>query len=302
MTLEISLRKPFTFPRVFWARNGESRQDYHWIGHTHDKDEKSDTLGEPSQKPQNEKSKQKYRPLTDITLGDVDDAIELFKHQLLPTQESWIRKDSFCQIPLKRKRGQPSTIFGRVKTCYPSDGVLDNIEEMELYFPNKDGKPDVVHIDKDEISRSTQRPLQSYFIRVRVLVSAEEKVELTASVSPLSVNGFYPELETGYLDLLEMNDTNRPLYPWVYVIGSRWFASIPESIHMEMRGVFKSMLQNGQHLFNYHPNWLPKEIHTLNDELGFQFGFTPRLLVEPRNVEQLSDIINRTFNSLFLKD
>ena len=209
MTLEISLRIPFTFPRVLWARNNESRQDYHWIGHTRDEEQKPNTPGEPNQKPQYKKNRQRYRPLTDITLGDVDDAIELFKHQLLPTQENWIRKNSFCQIPLKRKRGQPSTIFGRVKTCYPSDGILDNIEEMELYFPNRDGKPDVIHIDKDEIGRDSQRPLQSYFMRVRVLASAEEKAELAESVSPLNADGFYPEYEAGYLDLLEMNDANR---------------------------------------------------------------------------------------------
>lgn len=302
MTIEVSLRKPFPFPRMLWARNNESRQDYHWIGHTHDEEQKPDTPGERNQKPQNGKNKQRNRRLTDITLGDVEDAIELFKHQLLPTQENWIRKNSFCQIPLKRKRGQPPTIFGRVKTCYPSDGVLDNIEEMELYFPNRDGKPDTVHIDKDEISRGSQRSLQSYFVRVRALVSAEEKAELAESVSSLSMDGFYPEFEGGFFDVLEMNDANRPLYPWMYVVGSRWFASIPESIHMEVRDSLKSMTQNGQHIFNYHPNWLPKEIYPLNDELGFQFGFTSQLLVEPRNVEQVSDIVSRTFNSLFLKN
>jgi len=301
MTLEIFLQKPFTFPRVLWARNGESRQDYHWIGHTNDGEEKSHELGVPSQKPQRGKNKQKYRPLTDITLGDVDDAFEIFKYQLLPVRENWIGKNSFCQIPLKRKRGQPSTIFGRVKTCYPSDGLLDNIDEMELYFPNRDGEPDVVHIDKDEISRSTQRPLQSYFIRVRILASAEEKAELDDAASSLSANGFYPEFEIGYLDLLEINDANLSLHPQMHVVGSRWFASIPESIHTEMRGILKNMLQNGQHIFNYHPNWLPKEIHTLNDELGFQFGFTQQFLVEPRNVQQVSNIVNRTFTSSFLK-
>ena len=88
----------------------------------------------------------------------------------------------------------------------------------------------------------------------------------------------------------------------MYVIGSRWFASIPESIHTEMRNILKSMLQNGQYIYNYHPDWLPRDIHTLNDELGLQFGFTPQLLVEPRNVEQVADIVNRTFNNLFLKN
>jgi len=299
MTLEISLRNPFTFPRALWIKKGESRQDYHWIGHTNDEEQRSNTPGEPNQKPQNKKNKQRYRPLTDITLGDVDDALELFKHQLLPMQENWIRKNSFCQIPLKRR--QPSTIFGRVKTCYPSDGFLDNVEEMELYFPKNKGKPDVVHIDKDEISRHSQRALQSYFMRVRVLATAEEQTELAELVSPLSMNGFYPEFENGYLDLVEMNDANRLLHPWMYVIGSRWFASVPESIHTEMRSILKSMIQGGQHLFNYHPNWLPREIPTLNEELGYQFGFTSQLLVQPHNMEQVSVIVNRTFNNLFLK-
>lgn len=299
MTLEISLRRPFTLPRVFWAGNGESRQDYHWVGHKQNAEQEPVSTGEKNQKPPNEKDKQKYLLLTELTLGDVEDAIKLFDHQLIPAQENWIGKNTFCQIPLKRKRGQPPMIFGRVKTCFPSDGFLDNVEEMELYFPRKDSAPDVIHIYKDEISRKSQMQVQSNFVRVRVLASAEEKAELGESASMLNVNGFHPEFEPGYLDILDITEANQSAYPWMYVIGSRWFGAMPESLHAEMIAKLKEMIGWGKQIVNYHPGFLAKEIPTLNDVLNYQFGFTPQLLVEPRNVEQLSNIIYRMFDNLF---
>jgi len=298
MTLEISLRRPFTFPRVFWAGNGESRQDYHWVGHARDEEQKPSTSGEQNQKPHNKKDKQKYRPLTDLTLGEVEDSIKLFEHQLMPAQENWIGKNHFCQIPLKRKRGQPPMIFGRVKTCFPSDGLLDNVEEMELSFPHKDSAPDVIHIYKDEISRRSQMQVQSYFVRVGMLTSAEEKVELDESASMLSVNGFYPDFEAGYLDILDMNEGNQSMYPQLYVIGSRWFDTMPESLHAEMKAKLKEMIGWGKQIFNFHPEWLTNDVNTLNRVLGFKFGFTPIVLTEPGNAQEIASIVAKTFERM----
>ena len=298
MTLEISLRRPFTLPRVFWAGKGESRQDYHWIGHARDEEQESASTGENNQKPPNNEDKQKYRPLTEITLGEVEDAIKLFEHQLVPAQENWIGKNHFCQIPLKRKRGQPPTVFGRVKTCYPSDGVPDNVDEMELYFPHKDGKPDVIHIYNDEISRRSQMQVQSYFVRVGVLTSAEEKVELDESVPMLSASGFHPEFDAGYLDILDMNEGNRSMYPQLYVIGSRWFDTMPESLHAEMKSRLKEMIGWGKQIFNYHPEWLTNDVNTLNRVLGYKYGFTPTLLPEPGNIHETAFIVTKVFEQL----
>lgn len=198
--------------------------------------------GEQKKNPQGRKDKQKYLPLTDLTLGEVEDAIKLFEYQLVPAHENWIGKNAFCQITLKRKRGQPPMVFGRVKTCYPSDGVLDNIEELEMYFPRKEGIPDIVHIHKDEISRRSQIQVQSYFVRVCVLASAEEKAELAESASMLSMNGFYPEFESGFLDILDLNEGNQTMNPQLYVIGSPWFKTASASLHVEMQAKLKEMI------------------------------------------------------------
>jgi hypothetical protein len=281
---------------VFWAGNGESRQDYHWIGHEKDTEQGSSMPGDQKKNSsQNRKDKTKYRPLADITLGEVEEAYTLYEHQLSPAQENWIGKHYFCQIPLKRGRGYPPLIFGRVKTCYPSDGFLGNVEELEMVFPHRDEAPDLVHIHKDEISRSSQRQVQSYIVKVRVLASDQEKTELTGTDPLLGKNGLYPDFESGYLDLLEMTEQTQSVYPRMFVIGSRWFSSIPESLHAEMKGKLKEMLGWGKQIFNYHPEWLGNEINTLNRELGFKYGFTPILLTEPGNAEETAIIVAKTF-------
>jgi hypothetical protein len=301
MTLELYLRRPF-LPRVLWAREDDPRPLYHWVGERRSEQGSAASGGE-SGKPQDKKSEQKYRPLDDLTLGDVEGAYHLFEYQLLPTQGNWIGRDFFCRIPLKRIRdGRPPEVFGRVKTCFPSDGELDNIQEMELYFPRKESAPDLLHIHRDEISQSSPRPVQSYFVQVRVLASVEEKAELAETIPLLSAHGFYPDFETGYLDLLELPERSRSAHPWLYVIGSRWFATIPDSRQMEISSILKDMVRQGIQIFNYHPIWLAKEVHSLNEELGYQYGFTPQVLVEPRNPKQIWEIVNRTFNGIFLNE
>ena len=298
MTLEISLRRPFSLPRVFWTDDHKPQQDYHWVGQKRDAEHGQTESGDQNKEPKGNRSKKGYRPLSSIAIGEVDDVYQHFEHQLLIAKENWIGNNYFCQIPLKSKHDYPSMVFGRVKTCYPSDGVLDNIEELELYFPQSDGAPDIIHIHKDDISRNSQKQVQSYFVRVRVMASAEEKAELVESEPLLSVNGFYPEFESGYLDILEMTEQNQSIYPWLYVIGSRWFASIPNSLHEEVKGKLKEMVGWGKQIFNYHPEWLPIEVNTLNRILGYKYGFTPIVLVEPGNARETSFIAARAFEKL----
>ena len=296
MTLELSLRRPFSLSRVLWADGNKPQQDYHWIGQKQDTEHEQAESGDQNNQPQDKKDKQGYRPLSSITIGEVDELYQRFEHQLLLAQENWIRKNYFCQIPLKRKKdGIPPMVFGRVKTCFPSDGILDNVEELELYFPKTKSAPDVLHIHKDDINRSIQRQVQSYFVRVRVLASAEEKAELAEAESLLSVNGFYPEFESGYLEILEMTGQNQSTYPWLYVVGSRWFDSIPESLHEEIKGKLKEMLGWGKQVFNYHPEWLSNEVNTLNRALGYKNGFSPVVLTEPGNAQELAFIAAKTF-------
>lgn len=137
-------------------------------------------------------------------------------------------------------------------------------------------------------------------MRVRVCASANEKVELEESTSLLSVNGFYPEFESGYLDLLDMNEGNQSTYPLMYVIGSRWFDEIPESLYAEMKAKLKEMIGWGKQIFNCHPEWLTIEINTLNRALGFKHGFTPVVLTEPGNAQETAFIVAKTFEQLML--
>jgi len=162
MTLEISLRNPFGLPLALQARKDEPERGYHWINQRHSSDRGASTPNDRDGKPRGGKTRQKVRPLTDLTLGEVEDAYTRFENQLLPTHGNWIAKNYFCQIPLKRRREVPPLVFGRVKTCFPSDGVVDNVEELELYFPQKSGPPDVLHIQKDEISQGSQKWVQSF--------------------------------------------------------------------------------------------------------------------------------------------
>jgi hypothetical protein len=284
---------------VFQAQKNESRHEYHWIGQKQDTKQGPNSSGEQNRNPQEKKSQQKYRPLSDLTLGEVEDAYNFFEHQLLPAGENWIGRNHFCQIPLKRKRdGRPPMVFGRVKTCYPSDGILDNVDELELHFPHKDGAPDVLHIHKDDISRRSQRQVQSYFVRVSVFASDEEKVELTESEPWLRTSGFYPEFESSLLNLLEMTEGNQSTYPWLYAIGSRWFDTIPDSMHEELKGKLKEMIHWGKQIFNYHPEWLPNEVNTLNRVLGYKYGFTPTVLTEPGNIQEVNLVISKTFDRM----
>jgi hypothetical protein len=81
----------------------------------------------------------------------------------------------------------------------------------------------------------------------------------------------------------------------MYVIGSRWFASVPESLQAEVSGKLKELVAWGKQIFNYHPDWLANEISTLNRALGYKFGFTPVVLPEPGNAHETAFIVARTF-------
>ncbi|MBK9926415.1 MAG: hypothetical protein IPP66_14160 [Anaerolineales bacterium] len=307
MTLEIALRPPFTFPFVFRnvlrAQSDGPQQEYHWVGQKRAVEQGDSNQGGQNQPPQNKKSEQAYRALSNITLGEVEDAIGLFENQLVPAHQNWIGKNYFCKIPLKRKRdGRPPVIFGRVKTCYPSDGQLENVEDIELSFPRKDGRPDPLLIHKDEISLYSQKFVESYYVRVQFMASVEDQADFAESDALLSTSGFVSEFESSYYSILEMTELNQSTHPSLYVIDSRWFDSIPESLYAEMKAQLEKMLRWGKHIFNYHPNWLPKEVNTLNRILGYKYGFTSTVLTEPENLQETAHIIEKTFNRIFERE
>ena len=300
MTLEISLRPPFSISRLFHAHSDEPDQAYHWLSPKQDTSQRPAEPKKQDRKPQEEIEEQEYRPLSKIKLGEVEDALGAYTHHLIPVAspaaENWIGKNFFCRIPLKRiNDGRPPEIFGRVKTCYPSDGHIDNIETVELLFPRKAGTTDRVLIHKDEISRYSQSPAQSFYLRLQFKASREDEADFEGAGSSFRANGFYPDLDDGFADLLQMNEQNQSMYPRLYVMGSRWFDSIPDTVHAEMQAKLKEMLQWGKLIFNYHPDWLPKEINTLNKVLGFKYEFTSTLLTEPSNPQETAFIVAKLF-------
>ena len=124
-----------------------------------------------------------YRDLASLTLGEVEEAYSRFKYQLIPSPtEAWIAKNYFCEIPLKSKgQGRPPVVFGRVRTCYPGDGNVNNIEELEMHFPRKDAAPDLLHIRFDDIA--LQKPTRSYCVGVKLYVSEESLLRLLSAMT-----------------------------------------------------------------------------------------------------------------------
>ena len=241
-----------------------------------------------------------YRELSSIMLGEVSDAQKYFANQLLPSPyPAWIGTNYFCMIDLVRKHGRPPAMFGRVKTCYPSDGYLNNIQDMEIYFPQKDTAPDVVLLHADDISHDPHQPVQSYCMRVKFLASEEDVDDFNGYENLFLEQGFLAEFDMGYLDLLEMHEQYQAELPWFYVIGSRWFASIPNSVRVEVREQLGKLVHWNKLIFNYHPEQATNEIKSLNRELGFKYGFTEFALIEPETPQQTAQIVASTFDEIF---
>lgn len=300
MTLAITLRPPFSLPRPLRAHADEPERDYHWLGKTSEPPrENRPPAGQGGQKPR-KKSKSKYSSLADIRLGEVEQAIGLFERQLVPAHENWIAKNHLCTIPLKRIRdGRPPLIFGFVTTCFPSDGHLENVEDLELLFPRSDAPPDLIRLNRDEISLYSDRSAQSHYLRVQFKALEEDAAEFEGTDSLFHANGFHLDFDQEYYDLLEMNDQNRSTYPLLYVIGSRWLASIPDSRYFEITNRLKEMLRWGKAIVNYHPDWLPKEVHSVNRALGLKYKLSKYYLTEPETPEDSAKALKIEFGEMF---
>src|SRR6185369_13454003 len=154
MELETALRRFTLLPRFIQTGNGEPRKA-HYLGRDEASPiERKQDQGRKHDNAPKKPGSSKYRDLADITLGEVEEVYHHFKSQLVPSPaEAWVAKNYFCQLPLKRKGDdRPPVVFGRVKTVYPSAGYVDNLEEMELYFPNQVAAPDVLHVRVEDIS------------------------------------------------------------------------------------------------------------------------------------------------------
>ncbi|HET6596903.1 MAG TPA: hypothetical protein VFG81_14860 [Anaerolineales bacterium] len=300
MALETSFRRFGFLPGFIQTGNGEPRKA-HWLGNRQSTDKQQEQKQSGNQGPPPQRSDPRgYRSLSSITLGEVEDAYNHFRAQLVPSPvEGWMAKNYFCQLPLNRYSDGPPLIFGRVKTVYPSDGHVHNLEEMEMYFPHADAAPDILHIRAHDLS--FERPAQTYCIGVKFYVSTEEMADVSQSENIFLEKGFAPLYENGYLDLLEIHEQNQEAIPWLHVIGSEWFASIPDSVQPEVRVQLREWVRQGNILFNYHPRRHTLRYLSLNEELDFQYGFSEQFLVAPQNTEQTLKKVEESFAEILMR-
>ena len=309
MTLELA------FKRSLLSHFAQKRDDktppsgirrIHWVGNREPAQPGQDQGGNQNEnKPKQRETghirdTQGYRNLSSITLGEVSDAYKYFEAQLLLSPyPAWLGTNYFCMIDLVRRDGFPPAIFGRVKTCYPSDGYIQNIQDLEIYLPQKDRAPDVVLLHAEDIRPDPHKLPQSYCVRLKVLASEEDMNDFTGQENLFFEQGFLAEFEQGYIDLLEIHEQNQAALPWFYVIGSRWFASIPQSVRVEVREQLGKLIHWNKLIFNYHPEGLANEIRSLNRELGYKHGFTEFALIEPETPQQTARIVASTFDNFF---
>jgi len=303
MALETAFRRLGFLPDFIQTGNGEPRKA-HWLG---DKSKPSATPGSDQKQggnddpPRRRPDPRGYRSLASLTLGEVEDAYSYFKTQLVASPaEGWIAKNYFCTLPLKRRgEDRPPLVFGRAKTVYPADGHIHNIEEMELYFPRTDAPPDVLHLRAHDIA--LEKPGQTYCVGVKFYVSEHEMADFSQSENIFIEKGFAPLYENGTLDLLDVNEQNDSALPWIQVVGSEWFASIPDSLQEEIRVNLRELVRRGHILFNYHPRRHALRYLSLNEELDFNYGFSEHVLVAPQNTEQTLKKVEESFSEIVMQ-
>jgi hypothetical protein len=303
MAFDSSLLRLALLPGFIQTGNGESRKA-HWLGNRQAAERGQDQRQSgQEERPPRRPDPRGYRDLTSITLGEVEDSIQRFQAQLVPSPvEGWIAKNYFCQLPLKRRTAdRPPLVFGRVKTVYPSDGQVQNMEEMELYFPGnaKRAAPDVLHLRDHDIS--LQKPAQSFCVGVKFYLSPEEVGDFAPSENIFIEKGFAPLYENGYLSLLDVNEQDHHRLPWLHVIGSGWFATIPDSLQPEIREQLRNFVRRGTIIFNYHPRRHALRYLSLNEELDFQYGFGEHYLVAPQNSDQTLRKVEESFGQIFMR-
>jgi hypothetical protein len=276
--------------------NGEPRKA-HFLGKDRATpvDRKQETGGKRDDDPKQPKSGP-YRSLDTITIGEVDEGYRYFQSQLLPSpNDAWIAKNYFCSLPLKRKGdGRPSALFGRVKTCYPSEGHVLNVEEMELHFPRKDGAPDLLHLYGDDFA--SNKPVASYCVGVKCYVSVQEQDDLSLWENSFASRGFTPIYIRDPLELYETNPQNQAATPWLYVIGSEWLATVSP----DLRDRLRDLVYWNKLVLNYHPKRYSLQFRSLNEELDFNYGFSERVVLTPQSPDQVLQKVEAGFGEMFM--
>lgn len=300
MTLEIRLRRFSFLPGLMQTGNGEPRKA-HIVGKGQAQPVGGQDPRHPDDRSPRGQGSGRFRPLASLSLGEVDDALRRFMPQMVASPvEGWIARNYFCQLPVRQRADEQSpVVFGRVRTSYPAEGNAQNIEQMEMYFPNLGTGPDLLSIRRSDIH--WQRPIQSYCVGVRMYLSGQEMDDFSRSENIFIEKGFAPIYETGYLSLLDMSEQDHASLLWLNVVGSEWFASIPDSVRPEIRERLRSLVEWNKLLLNYHPKRYALRYLPLNDELEFSYGFTRHYLITPQDTNQVLQKVDQVFGENFMQ-
>ncbi len=299
MALAISLERSLLPPFAASSGKGSPRK-VHWVGgNTPVEPGQVDTSG-GNDNP-NPKSPRGYDRIADIKLGDVLLAQRNFTRLLIPSPTpGWVAPGYFCSLPLARTvERRPSAIFGRVKSCYPTDGQVLNVREMELLFPVPKKQPLELNLVRDDLDYESAELMQSYCAKIKLFISESEQSEFLRAENTFLQQGYATEIIPRYVDLVDVNEHNKTDFPDVIIVSSRWFAQARELSNGQAYEKLHQLIRWGKVIVNYHPPTAEGGVRTLNRELGFQFGFTDTVLIEPETPEQALTIVSRSFNGIF---
>jgi hypothetical protein len=182
MALETSFQRFSLFALLAQMGNDEPppsgmKRKTHWVGQKTQTEQKQEVGGEGDGGRPKKKDERGYRQLSSITLNEVNAAYKYYADQFLTSPApGWIAPNYFCMIHLLPKRDNyPPVIFGRVQTTYPSDGYLQNIQELELRLPTRDHAPDLVHLRAHDVLNTPSKPLQSFCVRVKFFLHPDDR-------------------------------------------------------------------------------------------------------------------------------
>ncbi|MFT3895294.1 MAG: hypothetical protein QM730_27025 [Anaerolineales bacterium] len=240
--------------------------------------------------------------LTEVTDTDVEMAMQFFGPQLRTAWDhNLIKKQRFCTIRLVGNGG-PAVIFGRVSTCYPHDGEIRSIRQMDILFPRLETEPAIVTVtEKDILSDDFGDPPTSYLFRIQILGDAEDGSEFEGKDEDFQKKGFSAELNYEFDDLQSFHiqsDEQKFSMPWVYVISSRWISMLPKDIYAVVFANLKNILmQRNRIIINYHPDGYS----SLNKVFKLRPGVSPIWFHDADTVDDVLDITEQTFNSLIMR-
>jgi hypothetical protein len=107
--------------------------------------------------------------------------------------------------------------------------------------------------------------------------------------------------QTGYGELLDIDEGHRPVLPWLYVFGSEWFATVPDTMQVEVKQQIQKLIGWNRAVLNYHPRRYLLQYRSLNDELEFNYGFTEQYLLAPQDTNQVLTKVDETFGGMFMR-